>query len=397
MAAVAKKERPSYNPAMLRWARERRGQSIEEVAHRLKQKPERIVAWEEAREVPTVNQARALADLYHRSFIEFFLKEPLELPEAAMVPDFRTHRGVDIDENQRALKDIQSWAEAQRANALDLFQELGEEPPVFPEHLFATVETRVESAAVEARKAMDFTIDAQLALSSQERAQLPNILRRKLEQVGILTLKDTSLGELGARGMCLVEFPLPTVVFGNEAPSAQAFTLAHELAHVVLRQSGIIAPLAHPNQGGKTHTEAWCDQFAASFLMPKEAVIQLLGEVPARRLDSISDDRLSSAASAFRVSPHAMLIRLVHLGYVDRLYYWEIKKPHFDQEEANYRAFGRASYYGTRYKNALGDLYTGLVMEAWANGRITNHNAAQYMGIKNLQHLYDIRDHFGVP
>lgn len=396
MVTTAKRERPSYNPAMLRWARERRGQSIEEVAHRLKQKPERIAAWEEAREIPTVNQARALADLYNRSFIEFFLKEPPQLSEPSMVPDFRVHRAVAIDENQRALKEVQSWATAQRTNALDLFQELGEEPPAFPEHLFATVETRVENAAAEARIAMDFTMDAQLALTSQERAQFPNMLRRKLEQIGILTLKNSALGELGARGMCLVEFPLPTVVFGNEAPSAQAFTLVHELAHVLLRQSGIIAPLAYPNEGGKTHTEAWCDQFAASFLMPKEAVVRLLGEAPVRRLVSISDDRLSSAASALRVSPHAMLIRLVHLGYVDRRYYWSVKKPQFDEEEANFRAFGRAPYYGTRYKNSLGDLYTGLVMEAWANGRITNHNAAQYMGIKNLQHLYDIREHFGV-
>jgi hypothetical protein len=91
-----------------------------------------------------------------------------------------------------------------------------------------------------------------------------------------------------------------------------------------------------------------------------------------------------------------MLIRLVHLGYVERRYYWDVKKPQFDEEEANFQNFGRASYYGKRYKNALGGLYTGLVMEAWANGRITNHHAAQYMGIKNLQRLYDIRDRFGV-
>src|SRR5262245_40385265 len=122
MAAAAKRERPSYNPAMFRCARERRGQSIEEVAHRLKQTPERIAAWEEAREIPTVNQARALADLYNRSFIEFFLKEPLQLPEPALVPDFRVYRDADIDANQRALRDVQSWAEAQRANTLDLFQ-----------------------------------------------------------------------------------------------------------------------------------------------------------------------------------------------------------------------------------------------------------------------------------
>lgn len=397
MIAATKKERPSYNPAMLRWAREHCGQSVEEVAHRLHQKPEKIAAWEDASEVPTVKQARSLAGLYNRAFVEFFLEEPPALKESELVPDFRTHRGVDLDTNHRQLKDIQSWAEAQRINALDLFQELGESPPAFPEHLFATVETRVDDAARAMRDAIGFTVDDQLSLKSQELAQLPNILRRKFEQIGVLTLKASSLGQLRARGMCLVSFPLPTIVFGSEAPSAQAFTLAHELAHVLLRESGIIAPLAYSNETGKPHTETWCDQFAASFLMPREAIAQLLGEPPAERLESISDDHLSYVAKALRVSAHAVLIRLVHLGYVARRYYWDVKKPEFEKEEASYKAFGRAPYYGTRYKNSLGDLYTGLVMEAWTNGRITNHNAAEYMGIKNLQHLYDIRNHFGVP
>ena len=312
-----------------------------------------------------------------------------------MIPDFRVHRGVDIGAETRGLKDMQAWAEAKRANALDLFQELGETPPAFPEHLFATVETRVENSAASARNALDFTIEDQLTLSAQERSQLPNVLRRKLEQIGILALKNTGLRELGVRGICFVVFPLPTVVFGDEAPSAQAFTLLHELAHVILKQSGIIAPLAYANDVGKSHTEAWCDQFAASFLMPKDVIADFLGAVPTQKSMAFPDDRLSQLANALRVSPHAMLIRLVHLGYVDRRYYWDVKKPEFDAEERSFRAFGRAPYYGTRYRNAVGDLYTGLVMEAWANGRITNHNAAEYMGIRNLQHLYEIRDHFG--
>ena len=49
---------------------------------------------------------------------------------------------------------------------------------------------------------------------------------------------------------------------------------------------------------------------------------------------------------------------------------------------------------GTRYKNKLGNLYTSLVMQAWTAGRITNHNAAEFMGIKNLQHLRDIRSEY---
>jgi len=89
-----------------------------------------------------------------------------------------------------------------------------------------------------------------------------------------------------------------------------------------------------------------------------------------------------------------MLIRLVHLGYVDEKYYWGVKKPLFDAQEAVYKSFARPKYYASRYKSAVGDLYTGLVLEAWSSGLITNHSAAEYMGIKSFEHLYALRDNF---
>ena len=32
--------------------------------------------------------------------------------------------------------------------------------------------------------------------------------------------------------------------------------------------------------------------------------------------------------------------------------------------------------------------------EAWSSGNITNHHAAQYMGMKNIKHLDDIRKEY---
>ena len=153
--------------------------------------------------------------------------------------------------------------------------------------------------------------------------------------------------------------------------------------------------VAGPVRKNSSPTEKWCDQFAASFLMPADAVREQMGSIPNKPADDVSDAQLSKIAKYFAVSPHAMLIRLVHLGYVKDSFYWNNKKSKFDIEEANFRQFGRAPFYGTRYQNTLGDLYTGLVIEAWNSGRITNHNAAEFMGIKNLSHLYDIREHFG--
>ena len=194
--------------------------------------------------------------------------------------------------------------------------------------------------------------------------------------------------------MCLAEFPLPVIVYSNESPTAQAFTIAHELGHLILQQSGISGPIAQARSlNNEARVEQWCDRFAAAFLIPLSSLSSAF-EKPSSPLQAISDENLNNLAKCFRVSRQAMLIRLVQLKYVESRFYWKLKKPEFDEEERKYKSRARSKYYGSRYKNSVGDLYTGLVMEAWNTGRITNHNAAEFMGIKNLVHLNDIKENF---
>ncbi|MBK9005279.1 MAG: ImmA/IrrE family metallo-endopeptidase [Sphingomonadales bacterium] len=139
--------------------------------------------------------------------------------------------------------------------------------------------------------------------------------------------------------------------------------------------------------------ERWCDQFAGAFLMPADAVAKVWAK-PNAPVVAIGDDYLRQLANTFSVSQHAMLIRLVDLGYVESTFYWDVKREDFLRQEREYKGGGIPKYYGVRYRSALGDLYTGLVLEAWSDGEITNHNAAEFMDIKGLRHLYDVRDNF---
>lgn len=394
-SAERKKEAIPFNPDVLRWAREWRGRSINEVATKLKQPAEKIRQWEDKKSgsVPTVGQARTLADYYERPFLEFLRNSIPPVKEPELVPDLRRPRDAKKlnAEQERDLKSMQTWAEAQRENAIDLYGEIGEAPPELPDEFKASLDQSADTAADRIREILRFDISEQVGLKSKDKHLLPGILRNKFATVGVLTFKRSELKQLGIRGICIFANPLPIIIFGNESPAAQAFTLSHELAHVALGDSGIIGPV----RKNSSATEKWCDQFAASFLMPRKAVRDTVGAMPNTPADTISDEELSKFARYFSVSQHAMLIRLVHLGYVKESFYWGNKKSKFDTEEANYKQFGRSLYYGTRYRNTLGDLYTGLVIEAWNSSRITNHNAAEFMGIKNLSHLYDIREHFG--
>ena len=386
-----------FSSAVFRCARERRGLSVEDVADSFNSQIEKIVQWESGAKCPTINQARKLAKIYDRPFLEFFAQSVPNVPDVQLVPDFRFYPTPPSATETFALKEVQIWAEEQRLNAISLLQEIGEDAPAWSSNLKFDVSFDVEEAARRTREVLGFPIGDQLSLLSDQKIQLPLIIRAKLENAGILVLKQTGIAKLRTRGICMFASPLPIIVFGGEAPSAQAFTLAHELGHILLGISGISGP---PRFGKKVKSptkavENWCNRFAASFLIPKDHLLAAIPK-PSTPYDSFDDTKLEKLSKQFSVSRHAMLIRLVNLGYVKSSYYWHIKRPEFLREEEKFESFGRTLYYGSRYLNSRGRFYTGLVLEAWESGYITSHNAAEYMGIKNLEHLRDIRDNFGI-
>lgn len=382
----------------MEWARERLRLPVEEVARRVNVQPDRVIAWErgDSDETPTVRQARTLAALYDRPFLEFFSSSIPHLREPELAPDFRFHRISPSDREAVALVEIQRWAEEVRLNAIDLFDLIGEPIPAFPINLYCKFDEDVETAAVRVREQIGFPVETQTELKSSDKDTFPAIFRQKLETLGVLVLKQSGLQKVRTRGVCLYSAQLPIIVFGKESPGGTAFTLAHEFAHILLKQSAISASPRFGNGSYHKQIEGWCNRFAAAFLMPALSVSQYMGDFP-KGSEEIPEDALRSLAKHYAVSPHAALIRLVNLGFVQPSFYWRVKRPQFVRQEEEFESFGRPKYYGSRFRSAIGDLYTGLVMEAWGTGRITNHNAAEFMGIKKLDHLNDIRRNFPHP
>jgi Zn-dependent peptidase ImmA (M78 family)/DNA-binding XRE family transcriptional regulator len=396
MSPVAtKKERAPFNREVLRDARERVKLSTDSAAKGAGVTVEQIQKWEGGEAVPTVRQARKLANVYDVPFMELLSKDGLKIKELELVPDFRMHLGTEAPTEHYELLMIQSEAEETRLNALDLYGMLGMEPPVLSDNFYWALHEHAEVAATSVRAVLRLPIAEQLARKGNDKAKFISAFRDYLERAGIITMKNSSLAGLGARGMCLFASPLPVLIFSKEAPTAQAFTLAHELGHVTLKESGISGPIGSaPNKTRAKQVEDWCDAFAGAFLMPADEVARVLHPVPSRPESAIDDGKIATVANAFCVSRHAALVRLVELRYVTSRFYWEVKRPQFLQQEKDFKGGGRSEYYGSRYRSQRGDLYTGLVLDAWSNGIITNHNAAEFMGIKNIAHLDDIRSHF---
>jgi Zn-dependent peptidase ImmA (M78 family)/DNA-binding XRE family transcriptional regulator len=341
-----------YNPAILRWARNRADYSPSEVADIIKAKTQQIIDWENRSSTPTVKQARKLAEVYGRPFLEFFAKEIPIIPETNLVPDFRMQRETHIDHENKILREVQAWGEMQRLNALDLFEINGDSPPRVPEQLKANLSDNAESAAEIARRILEFPIQQQINLKSQEKPSLVKIIRSKLEAIGVLILKNSDLGKCNARGLCIYNELLPIIILSNEAPNGSTFTLCHEFAHITLRQSAVSDGIAQ-RKDQTNAVETWCNRYAA-FLVPHAALRQFFS--PTSRLSQISDENLTRLANRFAVSRHAMLVMLVQLNMVHPDYYWQIKRPQFLEEEKKKASGGAPPYYGIRYRNRNGDL-----------------------------------------
>ena len=397
MARKRVAESPPYTASVFRWARVRAGYDAETAAKKLSVPVSNLLDWEDDKGglVPTVNQARQMATLYGRSFLEWFLPAPPDLPEPKLIPDFRVYRDAADPSDTRELLDAQLWAESHRDSAIDLYSDLKEEIPTGCERIFAGIDDDVENVATSVREIMEFPIEQQAGFNSQQRLAIPGLIRDKIEALGILTLRRSDLKRYGVRGFCIAEFPLPVIVFTSESPNAQTFTLGHELGHVLLRQSALSGPWTRRGgEFGARVIEAWCNSFSAAFLMPRATVLAR-EPIPNSPRESLSDNFIKDFADYFGVSEQAMLIRLVNLDYVEADYYWNVKRPAYEQIERDFKQFGRPKFYGRRYSSSLGNLYTSLVLEALQAGRITNHNAAEFMGIKNFSHLHDIRENYG--
>lgn len=96
----------------------------------------------------------------------------------------------------------------------------------------------------------------------------------------------------------------------------QRFTIAHELAHLVLHQGDIFVDKGHMYRDSRSgqgidQKEIDANAFAAELLMPEDLVRK---ELASSSIDLEDQDELAALAEKFDVSMQALTIRLKNLG-----------------------------------------------------------------------------------
>ncbi|MCC6348748.1 MAG: ImmA/IrrE family metallo-endopeptidase [Candidatus Eisenbacteria bacterium] len=377
----------AVNPEVLRWAREESGYAPERVATRLHVKEERVRAWEKGERQPTERQLEELAKFLRRPLGVFFQSRPPQL--VPLGAEYRRLPGVTPGQESPELRIALRQMLARRENALNLMEELGEKVETFP--LRARLSEPAAEVASRLRRATGIDIDTQFAWPNEWRAWAG--WRTAVEDMGVFVFVFPSVALDEARGLAILRDPLPVVAINSkEMPEARAFTLFHELVHVMLAAGNEEVPAIREQRS----TEAWAvverfgESVASHVLIPEQVLRAALPSQGADRAWSLSEIR--ALARRFRVTPLAMATRLRESGFMS----W----PKYNAWRREWDGFvatlqPRRGGFATPVEKAVnraGRPFATLVLDALAANRITSVDAARYLDLK-FEHFEKLGDH----
>jgi Zn-dependent peptidase ImmA (M78 family) len=366
----------SVESSVLKWARVTIGKSIGDVARRLDLSESVVEKWENGEKRPTLKQLRDLSTFYKRPLAVFFLAAP---PADAPIPtDFRTlPKTVKKPFSEKTLL---AMRRARRLQTLanDLSKTLDREFHVDVGQ--ATLSDDPRTLAMRVRERMGVVIEEQFKWKNEGAALAE--WRHRVEESGVLIFEIPFPLEEG-RAFSFADTEQPVVVLNSNdrAINGRIFSLFHEYAHLLLRQSGI----CDWTEQGKV-VEQFCNRFAGEFLVPRQA---LLADSLVRahgKAATWDEEELQHIAKQFKVSREVILRRLLVLGRTTERFYkhmhegWERKLKETMKSKRGKRIPPRQCV------RQNGIPFTSLVLESAREEKITYRDVSDYLSI-GLKHL----------
>lgn len=347
------------NPQIITWALKRQNLMPEQIAAGA-MTADKVRAWESG-EAITEAQAELLANKLRIPYLVLFLSSPPP-PEDVPIPDLRTRSGKPVSKPSHQFIAVindalmrQDW---------------------FREHIRLRQSGRQKLGFVGRYKVTDSVVDVAdnmrsvLRVNQTLRNECHNweqFLRRliaRAEETGVLVMRSGIMGHSTRQKLDADEFqgfaisdPFAPVVFINDADAraAQIFTLAHELAHIWIGETGISnARLVAKSMSELGMIERFCNQVAAEFLVPERSFnVSWQSSMGVR----VNLQRLSRF---FWVSSLVALRRAYDLKKIN---FDEFKKES-DEEYARYRALDekRQKKAEEKEKKQTGDFWSTFKM-----------------------------------
>ncbi|MBF0121685.1 MAG: ImmA/IrrE family metallo-endopeptidase, partial [Desulfobacterales bacterium] len=190
------------------------------------------------------------------------------------------------------------------------------------------------------------------------------------------------------RGFTLSDNYAPLIfINASDSKAAQMFTLAHELAHLLLGASGISD--TEVGRISEQNYERWCNEVAAEFLMPINETRQ------AFQKNAPIDEEIQRLARLFKVSSLVVVRRIYDAGYLNKS---EFRKYYRDEIKKNHsitKGSGGGNFYRT-LSARTGKLFARAVLSSTMEGFTLYQDAFRMLGIKKTQTFYEAARELGV-
>jgi Zn-dependent peptidase ImmA (M78 family) len=373
-------------PALLVWARERAGLTIEVAANRADFPIENLIAWESGDAQPSISQLRKLGGVYKRPLAVFFLSEAPTDFDAQH--EFRRLPGLTQQQETPELRLALRTALFRREIARDLYKRLQEEIPNLTTVVHPGEDEEIVANRV--RKLLGISWARQVSWSGPYEGL--DAWRSAIERRGVMVFQVGKVAVEEMRGISIPDGLLPVIVLNNaDAPYGRIFTLMHEFIHILLNNGG---HKTSKLEGRKLPEDQFLERvgnrFAAAVLMPKN---EFLAEA-ACHPDAIMGDEagLKRFANKIRVSPESILRRLVTLRKVSPSRYRQMRRRWQQQSWYTQPNSSGGPPIEVKVISSLGKPFTSLVLEAYQSNVVSSGDVADYLGVQ-LKNLYKISNH----
>jgi Zn-dependent peptidase ImmA (M78 family) len=326
-----------------------------------------------------------MSKTYRRPLLTFYLQQPPAKAERG--EDFRTlpedRRVEDAASIDALVRDVHVRQRLVRT-ALEDSEEANLLPFVGSLH----VEHGVHEAALRLQALTEFNL--QQFRSRRTVSDAFGYARTLVERTGIFVMLIGNLGShhsaLSAqvfRGFALSDTIAPFIIINDQdSPSAWAFTLFHELAHILLGLTGI------SGGGYEQKVERFCNEVASQILLPSD-------ELDAWAPSYGQPDGLVAEINQFalnrKVSRSLVAYRMYLSGRVDESTWHLLNKTFQDmwiKEKTSQKEKARASEGGPSYytvkRHRVGAALMDVVRRTLAEGTLTPTKASKVLGVKAI-------------
>ena len=365
----------TLQPDVLRWARERAKLQPEELAKKMGVKqPKRVLKWENDGAI-SVAQVDKLAKCTYTPLGFLYLEEPPD--ERLPIADFRSREGTPppspaLLETVYLMQRRQGWMR-------DELIEDGAEPLDFVGAYGLDSQPRhVASAMREALQLVNGWAQAEGTKSDALRR-----LRSRFDAAGVLVCFNGVVGNNTHRklnsdefqGFALADEYAPLVFVNNaDFKAAQIFTLAHELAHLFIAQSGVSTFEAL--QPVSNETEEFCDKAAAEFFVPEDELRAFWPHTDRE------NDRYQVIAGRFKVSAVVAARRALDLKLINTDTFFNFYKENANEWDSNQPGGDDGGNFWNTQKWRIGPRFATAVVRAVKEERILYREAYNLTGLR---------------